>query len=228
MKIRPKEGAIVTYQVEEAQEGEMWFNYLGEENIVTPEEATSIVRKAEKLYILQLGDIEYFSEEETAVEKVYYVDKNGELKQAEFRVPVLWLQDPEKFRAEVLYREEKKGEKIQEEQALAEIGKKWEIGKAYYNVEQFNKTSLGWALVRYDIDKFVKDGKVYRLVVLHDYRTTRGNHTTSFIILEEPLPRQITLQVPQEYMGLIIGKGGNNIKSVQQKYGIKIILQTQG
>jgi len=229
MKIRTKDGAIITYQVEEAKDGEMWFNYLGEENIVALDEATSIVmKKNAKLYILQISDIDYFDEKEKEIVEVYEVDKYGNLRTTKMGIPLLWLQDPEKFRAEVLYREEKRGEKIQEEQAWAEIGKKWEIGKAYYNVEQFNKTSLGWAIIRYNIESFVREGKRYRVVILHDYRTTRGNHTTSFVIWEEPLPQQLTLQVPKQYMGLIIGKNGSNIKAIQQKYGIKIILQAQG
>jgi hypothetical protein len=229
MKIREKDGLIKSYVVEEVEDGEMWLNYLSSEYIETPEFATSIVmKKNNSLITLQLSTIRYFSESEMVDVDVYTIDKKGNLYKITMKIPKLWLEDDWKYRSEVRYRMELEGERVQQEQATQEIGTRWEIGKVYYNVEQFNKTKLGWAYVRYDIDQFVRDGKRYRLMILHDYRTTRGNHTTSFIILEEPLPQQITIQVPREYMGLLIGKGGSNIKAVQQKYGIKINLQAQG
>jgi len=226
MKIKEKDGLIKSYIVEEAENGEMWLNYLSSENIETQDVATSIVmRKNNYLITLQLSTLKYFSDDEMTEVPVYTIDQKGNLMKITMKVPTLWLEDEWKYNREVRNRQEKEGEKIQHEQAIQEIGTRWVVGKVYYDIKEFNKTELGWAYVRYDIDTFTKNGKTYRLLILHDYRTTRGNHTTSFIILEEPLPRQITLQVPKQYMGLIIGKGGNNIKSVQQKYGIKIILQ---
>lgn len=76
-------------------------------------------------------------------------------------------------------------------------------------IHEFNKSVLS---------KCVKyfDGKDF--FVLHTYTTHCGNDT---VILSLPKNK---LSVPSSHKGLIIGKGGENIKRLEKKYKIKINL----
>jgi hypothetical protein len=91
---------------------------------------------------------------------------------------------------------------------LAE-GKK-ELNKNFANstycvIREFNKTRIFLALP-------YLEGK--ECLVLHKYRTTCGNLT---VLLHKV---QSELSIPDNYKGLVIGKGGSNIKELQNKYKI--------
>lgn len=56
-----------------------------------------------------------------------------------------------------------------------------------------------------------------------DHRQAIG-HTYELVVLDSSLinGKNLTIKVPEEYKGLVIGKGGENIKKISQKLGIFI------
>ena len=209
----------------EAENGELWYSGITDDTIVHKDKANAIaLKKDDKTYCFFESDLDFYRGEYVQKEVYYYDYKEKQLKKEIENIPVLFLEDPETFRDHIETEKRKTYRENTIKRAMEEIGTKWGIGKLYLNVERFNKSELGWAVLRYEVDTFQKDDTVYKVLLLHEYTTHCGNTTACFIILKEPVPNVLTLQVPQKYMGLLIGKGGENIKNVQRKYNIKIKL----
>ena len=204
------------------ENGEMWYCVI---DSITHNNSDSIAYcKDGKIYTLWLSSLAYYKGEYTKKEVYYWDHKKRQLLKEVVDIPTLFLEDPEEYEEQIKAEERKQAYQNSIARAVEEIRARWEVGKLYLNIEQFNKTHLGWAVVRYGEEKFTKEGTTYQVIMLHEYTTHCGNTTASFIILPEPLPSQIALQVPAKFMGLLIGRNGVNIKKVQEKYKIKIKL----
>lgn len=81
--------------------------------------------------------------------------------------------------------------------------------KMYIEVKEFNK--FPWYDVVDDLD-----GKYFW--ILNEYRTTCGNKS---VIIYSTRDGDENLKIADNIKGLVIGKGGSNIKELQRKYGIK-------
>lgn len=72
----------------------------------------------------------------------------------------------------------------------------------------------------------VKDWKEYRLPDGCDWLDiTAGSVYLGFVAVPQG-SRFVTIKVLQEIVGKVIGKGGQNIKSIQEKYGIRIKVES--
>lgn len=81
--------------------------------------------------------------------------------------------------------------------------------KMYVEIREFNK--LSWYDVVDDLD-----GKYFW--ILNEYNTTCGNKS---VIIYSTRDGDENLKIADNIKGLVIGKGGSNIKELQRKYGIK-------
>jgi len=209
-------------------EGDAWFKGYWDYIVGNSQHSDVIVRVYIYPYFshYNVKNARFFKEEDMTEIDVYEI-VDGELTTTKVKIPKLWLENEEEYTKYISERLYQEGYQEAYKEAVEEIDK-WEKGKLYLMVHEMNKTKLGQAYLRYGITKFEKDGVVYNLLVLQEYKTTRGNTTLTFILYEGDIPKEITLAIHKAYMGLIIGKGGSNIRNIQQKYGIKINLQAQG
>lgn len=111
---------------------------------------------------------------------------------------------------------EKEEDRKKTEQALIDFINSHQEYVAY-QIREFNKTKEGKELLR--TGEFKHNGK--RLIILHNYLTTRLNNTVVVaIIRENDLYPNIRAG---DLAGLIIGRGGKNIKEVKERYNLKKI-----
>ncbi len=187
-------------------------------NPVLPFEA-----EGQTVYPFAQIDQEYSIPLESPWGRIQEVGNSGILRRRAYRLPVsvkpqeCWIYDAKKKIVTPTVREFPDIEELHEKQNWLEKAR-WEAVK---------KAAENRLAVLFKGDKDVVEVRCFNdtpmakylpedYIILHEYITTRGNKT---VTLGKKKP---VLRVPDELKGLVIGRHGQNIKAVCQKYGIRI------
>lgn len=132
-------------------------------------------------------------------------------------------------------------EKIKKD--IIEAEKQTEIDKKHNFDEYFDNESddvnkvYAFVMTGYNYHQTrIADDKYYtaacmRTACTADHRNSEDHTYLSFVINEERIKNDkravIVLYVPKDMMGLVIGKGGSNIKALSEKYGKRFIIKNE-
>jgi len=134
-------------------------------------------------------------------------------------------QDPVAFSLKWQQQEKEKREQERNKNIMESIENVFNVEmNTAIQVKEFNKKYASEVLLTKEVKEngYVRDGK--KFIILHDYLTRCLNHTIIYAIIPATA-KEVVIKVPQELMGLVIGKQGSNIKEIQRKYNIKIKLE---